>query len=561
MNEAFTAAASFTLLGGGSLLARRLVERYRPLRLTEHTKRLGETEDTVAPQIAVHMVSFLYTIAFSGSLARVLASHYREGWDWSEANPVTAPVETRRWLFWLATEKHGAGSAASLTGVREAATFYGAVFLGYVLWQWLVLWLRWEGPSRVLWLHRSARLVLALGCLCWRVLPWLSLCAMAQEISTPALALMLSARRLEGWERLVPVARAAFGALFLGTRLCFGYACFATLAHDGFAAPWATAQPAARSVLAWAYLGTWFLQLHWDVTVVKWISRSLSDQLAFSGKPQARLEGCDAPDAKDRNAQLRTVAMAHISKGDYNRGSVGEAADTASKTLVCFATGAVLGVVANGLGATADRWAAAPLVRAVAVFLWGGAVLRSFMIFHDAGHGSFVRGSQFSRWLNWVAKHVFAAGCATPTDWGVGHRLHHMNMGNAAQDSYDWGETIFHTVAQYRAMPRGLRAAYRVLRHPAIFFPIAPVLTWYVKMRLPIELRPNRPAAYRFSDKMLSIALMVARYYSAYRFDVLDVVAGGDYCAMLAGVVLFHWQVQPSPQPRPWPSPSVACRL
>ena len=39
-----------------------------------------------------------------------------------------------------------------------------------------------------------------------------------------------------------------------------------------------------------------------------------------------------------------------------------------------------------------------------------------------------------------------------------------------------------HTVAQYRAMPRGVRAVYRVLRHPAVFFPIAPLLTWYVKM-------------------------------------------------------------------------------
>ena len=39
---------------------------------------------------------------------------------------------------------------------------------------------------------------------------------MAQEVSTPALALLLSARRLEGWQRVVPVARAAFGALFIG---------------------------------------------------------------------------------------------------------------------------------------------------------------------------------------------------------------------------------------------------------------------------------------------------------------------------------------------------------
>ena len=304
------------------------------------------------------------------------------------------------------------------------------------------------------------------------------------------------------------------------------------------------AQPTSRPVLAWSYLVTCLLPLYWGATILKWLVRHLPGR--SSGKTPVRLEGGDPDNTENRNAQLRTVAMAHISNGAYNKGSVGEAVDTAAKTLATFAVGAVLGVWANGLAAAAANGgsaaAAGPLVRAVAVFLWGGAVLRSFMIFHDAGHGSFARGSQFSRWLNWVSKHVFAAGCATPTDWGVGHRLHHMNMGNAAQDSYDWGETIFHTVGQYRSMPSGLRFVYRVLRHPAVFFPIAPVLTWYVKMRLPIELRPNRPAAYRFSDKMLSIALMAARYYTAYRFGILDVVGCGDYCAMLAGVVLFHWQ-------------------
>ena len=43
-------------------------------------------------------------------------------------------------------------------------------------------------------------------------------------------------------------------------------------------------------------------------------------------------------------------------------------------------------------------------------------------------------------------------------------------------------------------------------------------------MRLPFEVRPNRPAAYRFSDKMLSLALILLRYYTAHRYHVLDVI-------------------------------------
>ena len=144
--------------------------------------------------------------------------------------------------------------------------------------------------------------------------------------------------------------------------------------------------------------------------------------------------------------------MAHISRAEYNQGSIGEAADAACKTFATFAVATALALLANRLRTTTDWWAAAPpvraaaaflwgpnpnrnrnpnpnpnpnpnrnpnpnQVRAAAAFLWGGAVLRAFMIFHDAGHGSFVRGSRFGRWLNWASKHVFAAGCATPTDW------------------------------------------------------------------------------------------------------------------------------------------------
>ena len=46
----------------------------------------------------------------------------------------------------------------------------------------------------------------------------------------------------------------------------------------------------------------------------------------------------------------------------------------------------------------------------------------------------------------------------------------------------------------------------------------------FIKMRLPFEVRPNRPAAYRFSDKMLSLALILLRYYTAHRYHVLDVI-------------------------------------
>lgn len=183
-----------------------------------------------------------------------------------------------------------------------------------------------------------------------------------------------------------------------------------------------------------------------------------------------------------------------------------------------------------------------PIAAILLTCAWGLVVLRSFMIFHDCGHGSFFQIGPNAATLNWLALHASAAMCGTPTDWGVGHKLHHANVGKTGQDDYDWGETIFHTASEYLALPAWKQRLWRVMRHPVPFFLLAPALTWYMKMRLPFELRPDRKAAYRFSDKMLSLAVMIARYRFAAECGIAKTVLAGDYLAMLGGVVLFHWQ-------------------
>jgi len=181
-------------------------------------------------------------------------------------------------------------------------------------------------------------------------------------------------------------------------------------------------------------------------------------------------------------------------------------------------------------------------VRGAFLVAWGLLVLRSYMIFHDCGHGSFVQGFRDAKTYNWLCLHLSAAMCGTPTDWNVGHALHHANVGNMAQDDYDWAETIFHTAEGYMRLPGWKRRLTRWLRWPPLFFALAPLLTWYVKMRLPFELRQGRKAAYRTSDKLLSTAFMAIRYYAGSRLGILPQLLGGDYFAMSLGVGLFHLQ-------------------
>lgn len=95
-------------------------------------------------------------------------------------------------------------------------------------------------------------------------------------------------------------------------------------------------------------------------------------------------------------------------------------------------------------------------------FAWGLLVLRSYMIFHDAGHGSFYQGFRGAKILNWLTLQLSAIMCGTPTDWNVGHQLHHANIGNLGQNDYDWGETIFHTGAQYLRLPTWRQKMWKV---------------------------------------------------------------------------------------------------
>jgi omega-6 fatty acid desaturase (delta-12 desaturase) len=213
------------------------------------------------------------------------------------------------------------------------------------------------------------------------------------------------------------------------------------------------------------------------------------------------------------------------------RGSFGRSALVLLETIVlACAWWLFAGTTASWVGSGA---------KVVLVVCWALIVLRSFMIFHDCGHGSFFQGFPGAVSLNWAALHISSILCGTPTDWNEGHQLHHANLGNIGQDDYDWCETIFHTAAQYVAYPPWKQRLAACVHHPVPFFALAPVLTWWVKMRTPFQIDK---APYRTSNKILNLGFMCARYALARRLGILPLVVCGDYVAMLSGVLIFHWQ-------------------
>ena len=116
------------------------------------------------------------------------------------------------------------------------------------------------------------------------------------------------------------------------------------------------------------------------------------------------------------------------------------------------------------------------LLSPLAAFL----LLRLFTIQHDCGHGSFLP----SRRANDLLGHALGVLTLTPyRAWLRDHAAHHAGAGNL--DRRGLGDVTTITVAEYRALSRRGRLAYRLYRHPLVLFGIGPTWFFLLKQRVP----------------------------------------------------------------------------
>jgi len=118
-------------------------------------------------------------------------------------------------------------------------------------------------------------------------------------------------------------------------------------------------------------------------------------------------------------------------------------------------------------------WLAVPLA-----VLAGGFVIRTFIIFHDCGHGSFFP----SRKANDIVGFITGVLTFTPfRQWTREHAVHHATSGDL--DRRGRGDVWTLTVQEYLEASRWKRFAYRLARNPVILFGIAPVFVFLIKHR------------------------------------------------------------------------------
>ncbi len=116
-----------------------------------------------------------------------------------------------------------------------------------------------------------------------------------------------------------------------------------------------------------------------------------------------------------------------------------------------------------------------------------GFLVRTYIVFHDCAHGSFLPSKRANAWLgSAVGLLVFQTfGC-----WRHAHAVHHATAGDL--DRRGVGDVMTITVAEYNGRSRRGQLLYRLFRHPFVMFGVGPIVALVVQPRVvPRTARPR----------------------------------------------------------------------
>ena len=108
-----------------------------------------------------------------------------------------------------------------------------------------------------------------------------------------------------------------------------------------------------------------------------------------------------------------------------------------------------------------------------------GFLLRTFIVFHDCAHGSFLSTKRGNLWLGRFTAFLVFQPFAS---WRHSHAVHHGTAGDL--DRRGTGDVPTLTVDEYRARPWKQRLAYRLFRNPLVMFGIGPIWSLMIGPRI-----------------------------------------------------------------------------
>jgi omega-6 fatty acid desaturase (delta-12 desaturase) len=168
-----------------------------------------------------------------------------------------------------------------------------------------------------------------------------------------------------------------------------------------------------------------------------------------------------------------------------------------------------------------------------------GFLVRTYIVFHDCTHGSFLPTKRANSWLGTaLGLLVFQ-----PFEcWQHHHAVHHATAGDL--DRRGVGDIPTITVAEYRALSQRERLQYRLFRNPVVMFGLGPIIALVIQPRI-----VPRGARTRIKRSVLAtnVALAVLVAGMCLLVGVRDFLLVQGPVAMLSGATgiwLFYVQHQ-----------------
>ncbi len=166
-------------------------------------------------------------------------------------------------------------------------------------------------------------------------------------------------------------------------------------------------------------------------------------------------------------------------------------------------------------------------------------LVRTFIVFHDCTHGSFLRSRRANAWLGIATGLLLYSPFVR---WRHDHAVHHASSGDL--DRRGTGDVRTLTVAEYRALPRRGRLGYRLLRNPLIMFGLGPIVAMIIGPRIVARgARPRMRRSVLATDVALAAIVGLLCALMGWR-DYLLVCGPPALLAGSIGIWLFYVQHQ-----------------
>ncbi|HEY7967692.1 MAG TPA: fatty acid desaturase [Solirubrobacteraceae bacterium] len=171
--------------------------------------------------------------------------------------------------------------------------------------------------------------------------------------------------------------------------------------------------------------------------------------------------------------------------------------------------------------------------------LTAGFLLRTYIVFHDCSHGSYLPSKRANIWLGSILGVIVYAPFA---NWRHNHAVHHATA--ADLDRRGQGDVPTLTVAEYHTSEWRNRLGYRLFRNPLVMFGLGPLFAMILGPRIvPKDARPRIRRSVHLTNVALGVIVGTACWLLGWK-DFLLIQGPPALLAGAAGIWLFYVQHQ-----------------